>query len=246
MPRGEETSAHGWVLTDHTYPPIWRVMRDETAGWKRARIGFCAGAAGAESHVRRETELRGVALLSDLHHDFASGVPARDPRQRLARLVQWQHCLDLRAQPSGIDQAAQRLQPLPVDVGGERFASDAALQLGGRALQNDGNDPAAVADRADGLFAGLAAGTVQQQVDATGNRGTHLLGPVGGVVVEHVAGVQASQVIMVAWAGHGQWAGTHGRRDLYRSAAHASRGSGDEHGFTSLQPAPLDQALKRG
>jgi hypothetical protein len=32
---------------------------------------------------------------------------------------------------AGIDQAAQRLQPLPVDVGGERIARDAALQLGG-------------------------------------------------------------------------------------------------------------------
>ena len=36
--------------------------------------------------------------------------------------------------PAGIGQAAQRFQPLPGDVGGERFAGDAALQLGGRGL----------------------------------------------------------------------------------------------------------------
>jgi hypothetical protein len=51
-----------------------------------------------------------------LQRDLAPGVPARDPRQRLAGPIQRQHRLDLRAQPAGLDQAAQRLQPLPVDV----------------------------------------------------------------------------------------------------------------------------------
>lgn len=74
------------------------------------------------------------ALLTDLQHDLAPGVPARGPRQCLARLIQWQHRLDLRAQRAGINQAAQRLQPRPVDVGGERFARDPALQLGVRTL----------------------------------------------------------------------------------------------------------------
>ncbi len=41
-------------------------------------------------------------------------------------------------------------------------------------MQNDEDRPAAVADRADGLVAGLAADGVQQQIDAARNRGTHL------------------------------------------------------------------------
>ena len=51
-------------------------------------------------------------------------------------------------------------------------------------MQNDEDRQAAVADRADSLVAGLAADGVQQQIDAARNRGTHLLDPVGGVVVE--------------------------------------------------------------
>ena len=35
-------------------------------------------------------------------------------------------------------------------------------------------------------------------VDAAGNRGPHLPGPVRGVVVEHRAGAQAPQAVMVA------------------------------------------------
>src|SRR5262249_36501505 len=93
---------------------------------------------------------------------------------------------------------ARCLQPLPAAVGGERFAGDAPLQRSGQALQDDGDHPAAVADRADGLVAGLAPGAVQQQVDAAGNRGAHLPGPAGGVVVERRAGAQARQVVMVA------------------------------------------------
>jgi hypothetical protein len=55
-------------------------------------------------------------------------VPARDLLQRRASLLQRQHHPDLRAQFASIDQAAQCLQPLPVDVGGERLTGDAALQ----------------------------------------------------------------------------------------------------------------------
>jgi hypothetical protein len=76
---------------------------------------------------------------------------------------------------AGIGQAAQCLQPLPVDVGGEGCTGDAALQLGGRTGQDYEDRPAAVADRAEGLVASLAAGAVQQQAGAAGNRGTHLL-----------------------------------------------------------------------
>jgi hypothetical protein len=109
---------------------------------------------------------------------------------------------DLGPQLAGIDQAAQLLQPRPVDVGGERFAGDAALELGGSTLQDQEDRPAAVTDRAEGLAAGLAAGAVQQQVHAAGNGGTHLLGPADGVVVEDLAGAQALQVVTVGRAGH--------------------------------------------
>jgi hypothetical protein len=67
-----------------------------------------------------------------LQRDLATSVPARDPRQRLAGLIQRQYRLDLRAQPAGLDQAGKRLQPLPVDVRGERLAGDAAFQPGRR------------------------------------------------------------------------------------------------------------------
>ena len=96
-------------------------------------------------------------------------------------------------QLAGIDQAAQLLQPRPVDAGGERLAGDAALELGGSTLQDQEDRPAAVTDRAEGLAAGLAAGAVQQQVHAAGNGGTHLLGPAGGVVAEDLAGARALQ-----------------------------------------------------
>ena len=95
--------------------------------------------------------------------------------------------------------ASSRSRPA---VGGERFAGDAPLQPGGQARQDYGDHPAAVADRADGLVAGLAPGAVQQQAGAAGNRGPHLLGPLRGVVVDCRAGAQAPQVVMVARAGH--------------------------------------------
>ena len=173
-------------------------------------------------------------------------MPARDPGQRLAGLVQRQHRLDLGTQRARVHKAAECIQPLPAAVGGERFAGDAPLQLGGRTLQDDGDHPAAVADRADGLVAGLAPGAVQQQVDAAGNLGSHLLDPVRGVVVEHRTGAQAPQVVMVARAGHAQRSGAQRRRDLHGRAAHPSGGGGDEHGLARLQPAPVHQALVAG
>jgi hypothetical protein len=131
-------------------------------------------------------------------------------------------------------------EPLAVDVGGERFDRDAALELCGGTLKDYQDRPAAVADRADGLVAGLAAGAVQQQVDAAGNRGMHLLDPVGGVVVEHLAGAQAPQVVVVGRAGHAKGAGAQGCRDLHGGAAHAACGGGDEHGFAGAQQPPVD------
>jgi len=73
--------------------------------------------------------------------------------------------LDLGTQLTDLDRAAQRIEPLPVDMGGERLAGDAALQPGGPILQDDKNCPASVADRTDCLVAGLAARAVEQQVD---------------------------------------------------------------------------------
>src|SRR6201996_1309660 len=134
----------------------------------------------------------GLPLLADLQHDLAASVPGRDLRQRIAGLVQCQYRRDLGTEGAVIDQPVERLEPLPGDAGGERLAGDAALQLGGRTVKDDEDRPAAVADRGDGLVAGLTAGAVQQQVDAAGNRGAHLPGPVGCVVVEHLAGAQAS------------------------------------------------------
>jgi hypothetical protein len=113
-------------------------------------------------------------------------------------------------------------------------------------LQDDGNRPAAVADRIEGLITGLPASAVEQQVDAARNHGPHLLSPAGGVVVEDIAGTQAQQVIMVGRAGHGHDAGAHGRRDLHSGAAHAPGGGGNEHSFRGLEPPPVDQALVRG
>jgi hypothetical protein len=96
-----------------------------------------------------------------LQHDLAASVPGRNLGERLAGLVQWQYRRDLGTERAGIDQAVQRLEPLPGDAGGERLAGDPALQPGGRTLKDDEDRPAAVADRTDGLVAGLAAGTVQ-------------------------------------------------------------------------------------
>lgn len=60
-------------------------------------------------------------------------------------------------------------------MGGERFAGDASLQLGRRALQDDEVGPTAIADRAYGVVTGLAAGAIQQHIDAARDRRTHLL-----------------------------------------------------------------------
>jgi hypothetical protein len=132
-----------------------------------------------------------AGLAPDLQHDLASGVPACDARQRHADLIQREHRIHLRAQPAGIDQAAECLKLLPGYVRAERLTGDAALQLGGRTRQDYEDRPAAVAHRAECLVAGLAAGAVEKQVDAAGNRSAHLLGPVGSVVVKHLTGAEA-------------------------------------------------------
>ena len=106
--------------------------------------------------------------------------------------------------------------------------------------------PAAIADGTHCLVHGLTTDAIEEQVDAAGDYGTDLFDPVGGVVVEDFAGAQAPQVLMVAWAGHAQGAGAHGRRDLHGGAAHASRCGGDEHGFAGLQQPPVDQAIVGG
>ena len=54
---------------------------------QHALRGTCAGRFGSEASP----------LLPDLQHDLAAGVLVGDPGQRLARLLQRQHCLDLGA-----------------------------------------------------------------------------------------------------------------------------------------------------
>src|SRR5580765_3078384 len=137
----------------------------------------------------------------NLEYDLAARVSAGDPLQRLTHLRERQYRLDLRAQAAFLDQPADRFQPLAVDVGVERFARDAPTELRGSTDQED--RPAALAHRADGLIAGLAAKRVEEDVDAAGNHVTHLLDPVARVVVEHLAGAKAPKVVMVARAGHG-------------------------------------------
>jgi predicted O-methyltransferase YrrM len=231
------------VLDDLVVPDMQKVLQL----WLDAYPDFSSEILPLEKQaaVLRRTcagrlSLEASPLLPDLQHDLAAGVLVGDPAQRLARLLQRQHRRDLGAQRAGLDQAAQCLQPLAVDVGGERFARDAALELCGGTLKDHEDRPAAIADRADGLVAGLAAGAVQQQVDAAVNRGTHLLDPVRGVVVEHLAGAQAPQVVVVGWAGHAQRAGAQGHRDLHGGAPHSARGGGDEHGFAGAQPPSVD------
>ena len=171
---------------------------------------------------------------------------ARDSPQRLTRLLQRQHRLDLRAEPARIDQLAQRLKPLPAAVRSERFAGDVALQLDGTEGWRQEDHPAAVAHRGDGFVAGLAAGGVQQQIDSARSGDEHLLRPVGGVVVEHLAGAEAPHIVVVARAGHTERAGAQSRRDLHGGAADASGRGGDEHGLAGLQSPPVDQTLVRG
>lgn len=98
---------------------------------------------------------------------------ARDPLQGLANLLEGQHRLDLGAQLARFDQPADRLQHLPVDVGVERLTLDAAPQVGGSADQED--RPTVLAHRADGSVAGLAASSVEEDVDAARNYGKNLL-----------------------------------------------------------------------
>src|SRR5205814_2441466 len=59
---------------------------------------------------------------------------------------------------------------------------------------------------ADGLVACLATGAIQQHVDAARNRRTHLLNPVRGVIIEHLARAETPQILVVGGAGHAQGA----------------------------------------
>jgi len=159
-------------------------------------------------------------------------VSTSDSFQGFAYLLERQYRFDLGAQLALVDQSTDRVQPLLVYFGVERFAGDATSQLVGSADQED--RPAAVAHRADGLVAGIAASSVEEDVDAAGNHGEHLLDSVAGVVVEHFAGAQVPQVVPIARAGHAQRAGANGRGYLYGGAAYASGRGGDEHGLTGL------------
>lgn len=62
---------------------------------------------------------RRAPLLLDLQHDLAAGVPARDPGEGLAGLLEWQHCLDLGTQRAGFHEVTQRRQPSRVAVSGK-------------------------------------------------------------------------------------------------------------------------------
>src|SRR5690348_9624895 len=173
-----------------------------------------------------------ASYLPNLEHDLAARVSTSDSCQGFAYLLEWQYRFDLGAQLPLVDQPTDCVQPLPVDVGVERFAGDASSELVGSTDQED--RPAAVAHRADGLIAGMAASSVEEDVDAAGNHGEQLLDPVVGVVVEHFAGAQVPQVVPIARAGHAQRAGANGRGYLYGGAAYASGRGGDEHGLTGL------------
>jgi hypothetical protein len=74
-------------------------------------------------------------VLPDLQHDLAAGVPTSDPASASSALSSGSTASTWGCSRTGIDQGAHRLQPVPVDGGGERFARDAALQLGDRALR---------------------------------------------------------------------------------------------------------------
>ena len=185
-----------------------------------------------------------TSYLPNLEYDLAARVSTSDSFQGFAHLLEWQYRLDLGAQPALVDQPTDRVQPLPVDVGVERLAGDAPSQLVGSTDEED--RPAALAHRADGLIAGMAASSVEEDVDAAGNHGEHLLDPVAGVVVEHFAGTQVPQVVALARAGHAQRARAHGPGDLHGGAAHAPGRGGDEHGLTGLQLPPDDQSVPGG
>jgi hypothetical protein len=85
-----------------------------------ARVAIAADPGRPTPKERNDVlALETSPLLPDLQHDLAAGVPARDPRQRLAGLVERQDRFDLRAEFAGIDQAAQLLELLPAAVGSE-------------------------------------------------------------------------------------------------------------------------------
>ena len=106
-------------------------------------------------------------------------------------MIQRQHRVDLWTQLASIDQAGDLLESLPAAVGRERFAGDATLQIGRRALQDDEVRPTAIAYRTDHFVVGLAAGAIQQHIDPARSGRAHLLNPVSGVVIEHVTCAQA-------------------------------------------------------
>jgi hypothetical protein len=123
---------------------------------------------------------------------------------------------DLGAQLARLDQPAERLQPLPVAVGAERFARDAPLQLGGRTQWETQEDrPAALAHHADGVVLGLATGAVPQQVDPAGDRGSRS-GPRSARIGQRMP--------LLSVAGSSPRDGARGGRPCHDGAA-----SGDRH-----------------
>ena len=103
-----------------------------------------------------------LPLLLDLQHDLAARVSARDPPQRLACLFQRQYGLDLSVKLARVDDVTQRLQPLAVDVGGERFAGGPPFEVERAEWGYQGHHAAAIAHRIHGLVLGLAAGGVER------------------------------------------------------------------------------------
>ena len=73
-----------------------------------------------------------VALLLGLERDLAARVSAGDLSQCLASLPQLHHRLDLGLYRARIDQAAQRLQPLLVDVNDQSSISPPTANAGSR------------------------------------------------------------------------------------------------------------------
>src|SRR5262249_34157009 len=116
------------------------------------------------------------------------------------------------------------------------YAANTTLQLRRRALEDNEVRPTAIAYRADGFVTGLAAGAIQQHVDAAWNRRTHLLNPVSAVIIEHLACAEVPQVIVIGGTGHADGARALRDGDLDGRTTHASGGSGDQHGFACLQP----------
>jgi hypothetical protein len=80
---------------------------------------FRISALAAQPHSRDQASLPERARSADLECDLASGVPGRDPRQRLAGPVERQDRFGLRAEFAGIDKGSQLLKPCPAAVGSE-------------------------------------------------------------------------------------------------------------------------------